>query len=135
MQKKMVENKTNGKTNGQHTEVTKAFPSPWCSKACVHSLSDICMEDCAVARDARHFTPKKIFSIWDAARYPAEQVADMSPKEARAMFSFYLGLVINEVLGVTHDKYTPNPRRRGQVPETIAVQDILFGQTSECPKE
>ena len=64
-------------------EVVSGYPPAWCSAICYNSLSNLCIEDCAIAKDCRHFKLKRGIQLEQLARFPLEEFLNEMPPHAR----------------------------------------------------
>src|SRR5215212_3381154 len=62
----------------------------WCYAMCHNAGNDLCIEDCAEFRDARHFEPKDL-NIEDMPRFPRDGFEnEMTGEERKVCVGFYM---------------------------------------------
>jgi hypothetical protein len=93
----------------QEDELALAFPPAWCSLACKNSLSDKCLESCALKRDGSWFDPRPDVTITDLPRFPLKAfVEEMGPRERTLAIGLYTALLADQAQG----RAAPTARRR-----------------------
>ena len=65
-----------------------SLPPIWCSGICKNSMSDVCVEYCAVERNCEHFKVKP-FEFDDLPPYPVEEFKKMTKQEKSYSLMIY----------------------------------------------
>jgi hypothetical protein len=86
----------------------------WCYSLCHNSGNDLCVEDCALFRDARHFDPKDL-DIEDMPRFPRDEFEhEMGNEERKKIMAIYMERMVDQAKGIRHEpKMTPRRSARG----------------------
>lgn len=95
-------------------DVLLGVPPAWCSKACRNSLTEVCMEHCAIKRDGSWFDPRDDIEIMDLPRFPLKEfVQEMGPKERTLAIGLYTSLMVDQAQGreVQHGRTFKGRRR------------------------
>jgi hypothetical protein len=95
-------------------DVAMAFPPAWCSRACKNSLSDKCIEWCAIKRDGSWCDPRPDVAIMDLPRFPLREfIEEMTPKERTLAIGLYTALMVDQAQGREVDDTRRNRRHPG----------------------
>lgn len=90
------------------------FPPFVTCRLCVNQLSDWCMEDCAPARDYRHFEMRKDVDLLAMPRFPLHEfLEDMAPKVRQIVVAIYIAKISDYLQGVSYggdNSYRPSGR-------------------------
>lgn len=105
------------------------LPPTWCSSICRNSMNEVCVEDCAIKRDAEWFEVKEI-ALEDMPRFPLKDFTngDMTPKERQVCAGVYLAKVVDKMQGVT-DGQNVNRVRSRRIPTALKVSGVLYDST------
>ena len=101
----------------------------WCSKFCKNSLSDVCVEDCAVTRKMTNF---KIKPDYDLPPYPLGDFEDMTKEEKGFSLAIYVAK-LTEGNNEYNNEIRQNNDDTGssRVPKNIKVKNLLFGESEK----
>lgn len=98
-----IMNASSGKVRVPVEEVV--FPPFSTCCVCVNRLSDLCMEDCAPARDYRHFRLKAGIGLAVMPRFPLHEfVTDMPSKVRQVVVAIYLAKITDYLQGHVDDR-------------------------------
>jgi hypothetical protein len=90
---------------------TFAVPPEWCWPICDNAYHDICMEGCALKRDASRFSPKEEFALTDLPPFPLKEwQEDLTQQERQAVAGVYLAKMVDHIQGRVPDVWTRNTR-------------------------
>jgi len=102
-------------------------PYPTC-RLCQYRLTDICMEDCAVERDYRHFKLNRSVEFENYPRFPLKEfLEDMSPKVRQIVAAIYLAKAFDYLQGVPNGNDSHGARSREAL-KVIEVESLLARQ-------
>jgi hypothetical protein len=106
------------------------LPPTWCSSLCKNSMSQVCVEDCAVKRDTSWFELKHGINMENIPRYPIEETKEMTKEEKFTSVTVYLRKVVDHLKGVDdgEDLYYPPGRR---ILADFKKQDVRLGEEGE----
>lgn len=110
------------------------LPKPYCASICRNSMTDLCLENCALERKGRWFELRKDLSIQDMPRFPIDEfVNDMTADERKIILGSYTAKLVDQAQGVI---YEPIIRRSDlHDPRTKSIskneqkQVVLFSAT------
>jgi hypothetical protein len=107
----------------------------WCSKFCKNSLSDVCIEDCAVLRKMEHFKFRPI-AFDDLPSYPIEHFNTMTKEEKAYSLAIYITKLTEKIQEVDNGQLSKarqniNRNRSSRLPENIKIQNILSHKPEE----
>ena len=100
-------------------------------------MNDVCVENCAVKRNASYFELKKGISLEDLPRYPLEDFTngEMTPIERQVCAGVYLAKVVDHLQGVYDEKptgpitYSP---RGSRIPENFKEPGLSSDPETEA---
>ncbi len=111
------------------------LPPVWCSSLCINSMNEICVESCALKRDASAFEPKPNLTIEDMPRFPMRDTKGMTKEEKFAVVALYLAKVVDHLKGIENEHGTFVVRRPhfdgasgSGVPANLQGEDLLHDQ-------
>lgn len=79
------------------------LPSPWCGAICKNSMSEICIENCAIKRDCSSFNLKRTMDLATMPKFP--NTATLTREERFTVVTVYLAKVIDHLQGVENKSY------------------------------
>jgi hypothetical protein len=90
-------------------------------------MTDVCVEECAINRDCRHFRAKDI-NLDDMPRFP--DAKDMTKEERFTAVTVYLAKVVDHLKGEDHGTvYLRRPHTNrfpgSQIPPDLKVEGLL----------
>ena len=99
-----------------------------------YRLTGICMEDCASARDYRHFKLKQELTLEDYPRFPLREfLEEMSPKVRQIIAAIYLAVAMDHLQGVSNG-YNPYGSRSREALKVIEIEGLLArGDKEDSP--
>jgi hypothetical protein len=105
------------------------LPPPWCSKICKNSMSDVCVEDCAVERRCKNFDVNNI-TFHDLSSYPVSVFKEMTKEEKAISLAVYVSKIVEYLKGGEDEHPKPirqnfNRSRSGGVPSAVQVKNIF----------
>ena len=106
------------------------MPPTWCSPICKNSMNDVCIEECAIKRDASWFEIKPGLKLQDLPPYPANDTEEMTKDEKFKSVVIYLSKVIEHLMGDDdgEDIYYPASRR---ILADLTKQNVRLGKERE----
>jgi hypothetical protein len=98
----------------------------WCYTLCHNAGNDLCVEDCAEFRDARHLEPKDL-NVEDMPRFPKDEFEnEMTFEERKKCLALYMERLVDQAQGIRHEvKYIP---RRRSVKVDNPHKDIFLSE-------
>ena len=106
------------------------LPPIWCSTICSNSMSDVCVEHCALKRDTSGFQVKPDLKLEDMPRFP--QTEGMTREEKFTSVSIYLAKVVDCLQGVQNEHGSviirrphTNSETSSRVSPTVQIQGVL----------
>ena len=92
------------------------------------------MEDCASARDYRHFKLKKELTLEDYPCFPLREFSEeMSPKVRQIVAAIYLAVAMDHLEGVSNG-YDPYGSRSREALRVIEIEGLLAcGDEEDSP--
>ena len=88
MNNNQAKKKTEKETNHLSTEM--ALPFSVACKICRNSMSDVCMEDCAVYKDFKFFETRKEMNPMNLPRFTMKEYQELPGKIKGEFLAFYL---------------------------------------------
>jgi hypothetical protein len=95
--------------------IVQPLPPVWCSSLCRNSMSEVCVEQCAIKRDCSGFEPKADLNVSNMPRFPLQESAGMTKEERFTAVTIYLAKVVDHLTGVEDDSHSMPVYRRGRV--------------------
>jgi hypothetical protein len=91
------------------------------------------MEDCASARDYRHFKLKQELTLEDYPRFPLREfLEEMSPKVRQIVAAIYLAVAMDHLQGVSNG-YDPYGSRSREALKVVEIEGLLARHPEEDP--
>ena len=111
-----------------------SYPPDVTCQLCKYRLTGICMEDCASARDYRHFKLKKELTLEDYPCFPLREFSEeMSPKVRQIVAAIYLAVAMDHLEGVSNG-YDPYGSRSREALRVIEIEGLLAcGDEEDSP--
>jgi hypothetical protein len=90
-------------------------------------MNEVCVEHCAINRDASHFEEKPGLKLEDLPRYPVNGTEDMTKDEKFKSIVVYINKVVGYLQGAEdgEDLHSPTSRR---VLTDFEKQDVRLGE-------
>lgn len=113
------------------------LPKPYCASICRNSMTDLCLESCALERKGRWFELRKDLSIADMPRFPIDEfVNDMTADERKIILGSYTAKLVDQAQGVIYEsRFVQRPRindpRSQPISKDQQKQDLLPLQSEE----
>jgi hypothetical protein len=109
----------------------------WCSAFCKNSLSDVCVEDCAVSRKMTSFRFKPI-EFDDIPPYPIEEFACMTKEEKAISLAIYTAKITEKIQEGENGQYSKirqnhDYTRSRSISENVKKQSLLSSESTENP--
>jgi hypothetical protein len=102
-----------------------SYPPYVTCQLCKYRLTDICVEDCAPARDYRHFKLKDDLVFEDYPRFPLKLfLEELSPKVRQVVAAIYLAKIMDYLQGVP-DGHNPHGSRSREALKSIEIEGLL----------
>ena len=99
------------------------LPPAWCSRICKNSMSDVCIEDCAVDRKCKNLDLKN-FTFHDLSNYPVSEFNEMTKEEKGISLAVYVSKITEIIKGGEDEPRTPIRQsndypRSCKIPQTV----------------
>lgn len=92
-------------------EAIQVLPPSWCGNICRNSMSEKCLEHCALKRDCSCFEPRSDMGLSAMPRFPLEETRNMTREEKFTAVTVYLTKVVDYLNGIEEEPKPPMSRR------------------------
>jgi len=99
------------------------LPPAFCSKICKNSMSDVCVEDCAVERKCKNFDLNSC-TFHDLPSYPVSEFTEMTKEEKAYSLAVYVSK-ITEFLKGGEDGRTGEIRQGNDYPRSCRIPQTV----------
>jgi hypothetical protein len=109
-------------------ETTQVIPPIWCGSICRNSMSEKCVEHCAIKRDCSYFESRRNIKLINLPPFP--KTTEMTRAEKFTLVTLYLEKIVDHLQGV-NDEYITVRRPdtysspSSQLSPIVEVKDIL----------